>query len=53
MWHDSRDSAAKHVADLRGDFVGSFRRSIEEVVYFPTFATDLRYPPHSNGTAEI
>jgi hypothetical protein len=24
-----------------------------EMLYFLAFATDLRYPPHSNGTAEI
>jgi hypothetical protein len=57
MWLVSRDWPAKHLADLREDFVGSFRQSIEaafeEMLYFLAFATDLRYPPHSKGTAEI
>jgi hypothetical protein len=44
MWQATRDWPAKYGADLREDFGGSFRRSIEEVfdemVYFLAFATD-------------
>ena len=53
----SRKRPAKHVADLREEFLGSFRRSIEEVfkemLHFLASAIALRYPPHANGTAEI